>query len=123
MCRTRGLSFLGTLLVGVPLWKLNDLEAVLGCKTLVLLCVEHLPRRRELEARRRLTHLLVEDLEPRGDRDLEQVRFGLEAQAVRDVAWQPDEAAGSDGCRLVTERAGDLAFEQVPALVLFMVDV
>src|SRR5947208_377447 len=57
------------------------------------------------------------------DGDLQQVALGLEAQPVRDVLGQPDEAAWLDAGRLVAARARDLALEQVPPLVLFMVDV
>src|SRR5438552_9413064 len=123
MCRIQEPSSLRALLAGVPLRELNDLEAVLGGQTLVLLGVEDLARRRQLEARGGLAHFLVEHLEPGRDRDLEQVALGLEAQPVRDVFRQPDEAAWLDAGRLVAARARDLALEQVPALVLFMVDV
>src|SRR6267378_338656 len=123
MCRIREPSSLRALLAGVPLRELNDLEAVLGGQTLVLLRVEDLPRRWQLDARGGLAHLLVEDLEAGGDRHLKQVALGLEAQPVRDVFRQPDEAAWLDAGRLVAARARDLALEQVPALVLFMVDV
>src|SRR2546421_3317972 len=96
---------------------------MLGRQPAVLLFVERLARRRELDPRRRLAHLLVEDLEARRDRDLQEMAFGLEAQAVRDVARQPEERSWAGGHRLVATCARDPALEQVPALVLFMVDV
>src|SRR5690242_4522383 len=111
------------LLARIPLRQLDDLEAVLGREPLVLLRVENLAGRRQLEAWRRLTHLLVKNLKPRRDGYLQQVALGLEAQPVRDVAREPDEAARLDARRLVAARACHLAFEQIPALVLFMVDV
>src|SRR6266852_1908085 len=122
MCRTRELSSLGFLLL-VPLGELNELEAVLGGETLVFLGVQHLPGRRELDARRRLAHLLVEDLETCRDRDLQEMAFGLEAQPVRDVTRQPEERPRLSGHRLVAARAGDPALEQVPTLVLFVMNV
>src|SRR5260370_20789188 len=42
---------------------------------------------------------------------------------MRNVIRQPDEAARLDARRLVAAGARDLALEQVPALVLLMVDV
>src|SRR5712691_11042510 len=105
MCRTREPSFLGTLLGCIPLRELNDLEAVLGRKTLVFLCIEHLPRRWELDPRGRLAHLLVEDLETGRDRDLKKVAFGLEAEPVRDVSRKPHKRAGRCLHCLVATRA------------------
>src|SRR4029077_4833546 len=89
----------------------------------VFLFVEHLSRRRELDPRRRLAHLLVKDFETSGDRDLQQVALGFEAEPMRDVLGQPDEAARHDTGRFVAAGASDLALEQIPALVLFMVDM
>src|SRR6266849_2737921 len=123
MCRIQEPSSLRALLAGVPLRELNDLEAVLGGQTLVLLGVEDLTRWRQLDARGGPAHLLVEDLEAGRDRDLEQVALSLEAQPVRDVFRQPDEASWLDAGRLVAARTCDIALEQVPPLVLFMVDV
>src|SRR5579872_5364646 len=111
------------LLARIPLRQLDDLKPMLGRKTLVLLGVEDLARWWQLDARRRLAHLLVEDLKPSGDGHLQQVALGLEAQPVRDVAREPDETAWLDARRLVAACARHLAFEQIPALVLFMVDV
>src|SRR6266850_6432442 len=111
MCRIREPSSLRALLAGVPLRELNDLEAVFRRQTLVLLGVEDLARWRQLDARRRLAHLFVEHLEAGRDGHLQQVAFGLEAQPVRDLLRQPDEATRLDAGRLVAAGARDLALE------------
>src|SRR5207245_9261913 len=107
--RIREPSSLRARLAEGPLRGLNDLEAVLGGQTLVLLGVEDLARRRQLQARGGLAHLFVEDLEPGGDGDLQQVALGLEAQPVRDVLRQPDETARFDAGRLVAASTRDFA--------------
>src|SRR5262249_62034377 len=121
MCRTRAPSFPGLLFV--PLRQLNDLEAVLGREALVLLGIERLARRWQLDAGSGLTHLLVEDLQSGGDRDLQQVALRLEAQPVRHIARQPQKGPWRGADCFVATGAGDPSLQQGTALILLVSDV